>query len=126
MNTEPLILLVCELTAKSSAILLAAFLLERAWSRSSAAQRHLIWCAAFAALLFLPLTRLVTPRWRVPIQRVTVRPAPPALSAPLPGMVSPNLPTPAPAPAPWQWPDGKTIAVLAWAGVATLLLLRRL
>ena len=61
-----------ELLIKSAAILLAAALVDRAWSRASAAQRHLVWLAAFASLLLLPATRLIAPRWNLaPVVHVT-------------------------------------------------------
>src|SRR5690242_11683634 len=54
------------LTLKSTAILtvacVAAFLLRR----RSAAARHIVWTAAFAALLALPLLSLSLPSWPHP------------------------------------------------------------
>src|SRR5262249_24579036 len=72
MNPSHLLPVLGELLVKSALVLLAALLVNRAWMRASAAQRHLVWCAAFGALLLLPLTRLVPPRWSVPMVRVQV------------------------------------------------------
>lgn len=71
MNT----LLIVDLTAKSLAILLAAFALQALWRRASAAQRCLVWLGAFVCLLVLPLTLLMEPQWTLR------RPAPPTVSA---------------------------------------------
>ncbi len=48
---------------KSTAILLAAGVIERMLRRQSAATRHLVWTAALAGLLALPLLPAVFPSW---------------------------------------------------------------
>src|SRR6185295_7198277 len=65
MNTISLLPLLAELLIKSAAMLVAAALIHLALRRASAAQRHGIWLAACAALLLLPATRLVAPRWNL-------------------------------------------------------------
>jgi beta-lactamase regulating signal transducer with metallopeptidase domain len=67
--------IVIELLMKSAALITGAALLSQAIRRMSAARRHLVWIAVFAALLILPLTKLVTPRWSLPVQRPLVAPA---------------------------------------------------
>src|SRR3569832_1585087 len=55
-----------ELALKGTAVFLAGWggaLL----SRSSAAQRSLLWLAVFATLLLLPLVLVVRPVWRLPL-----------------------------------------------------------
>jgi beta-lactamase regulating signal transducer with metallopeptidase domain len=71
MNSEIILPFLLELLAKSGAILLIAALIVRGWGGATAAQRHFVWFAAMVILLLLPLTRLVAPRWAVPIERTT-------------------------------------------------------
>jgi beta-lactamase regulating signal transducer with metallopeptidase domain len=63
MNSSPFILLGLELLGKSLAILLAAFLISVCLRQFSAAVRHVIWLAALAAVLLLPLTKVIAPQW---------------------------------------------------------------
>lgn len=86
---------------KGSLILAAAFAANFVLRRGSAAARHFVWTAAFAALLVLPAAILLIPRWSpappvsVPVPSVpavvrpvrisaTPRPAPPARTPVLP------------------------------------------
>src|SRR5687767_12655423 len=69
MSTTPLLPAALDLLVKSSAILLLAFAIHALWRRASAAQRCLVWVATFAALLLLPLTLLVTPRWSYTLEK---------------------------------------------------------
>src|SRR6185295_17362519 len=56
-----------ELFWKATAILLAAFAATALMRRSTAALRHFLWTAAFAALLVLPVARQAGPRWEAPL-----------------------------------------------------------
>ena len=49
---------------RGTLILAAAFAAAAGLRRSSAAVRHFVWTAAFAALLILPLAMALTPKWR--------------------------------------------------------------
>ena len=71
MNTESVLPVLFELFAKSVLITLAAALLARASRQAAAAQQHLIWLVALATVLLLPMTRLVTPWWAIPLQPAT-------------------------------------------------------
>src|SRR5262245_21421541 len=68
MNTETLLPVVAELFAKSSAVLLLAGLLVRVWLGANSAQQHFIWLAALGTIMVLPATRLISPRWSIPIE----------------------------------------------------------
>jgi TonB family protein len=52
-----------ELILKATVILLIAFAIAAALRRASAAMRHLVWVAAFACLLALPLISTLAPKW---------------------------------------------------------------
>ena len=56
-----------EMLAKS--VLVVAVAATVAWVKkdASAAQRHMVWSAAFLVLLLLPLVHWILPRWPVPI-----------------------------------------------------------
>src|SRR5580692_9487315 len=54
------------LALKGTAVLCAAYLAAFALRHRSAAARHLVWTAAFAALLALPLLSVSLPSWRIP------------------------------------------------------------
>ena len=117
MHSEPLVSFLVELLAKSALILLAAALLQRAWTRASAAQRHLVWCAALGTILLLPLTRSVAPRWSVPLVRVTATlPTRDALPQVPPVQTRAESIMPAAAPSrQWHGPDWRTIVGVGWA-----------
>src|ERR1700679_1007998 len=55
------------LALKGTAVLCAAYLAAFALRHRSAAARHLVWTAAFAALLALPLLSVSLPSLRVPV-----------------------------------------------------------
>ena len=63
MNTDPAIPALLDLFLKSSAILALAIFAGLILRRASASNRHVIWMAALAALLLMPLTKLAVPRW---------------------------------------------------------------
>src|ERR1700691_5349845 len=54
------------LALKGTAVLCAAYLASFALRHRSAAARHLVWTAAFAALLALPLLSVSLPSLRIP------------------------------------------------------------
>lgn len=129
MNTNQLLALLCELLLKSAFILISASLIQRAWTRASAAQRHLVWCAALTAILLLPLTRLVAPRWEVPIVRVSTL-LPERVNLPRPTVVETAPVTqiaaePIKAPR-LQLPDWRVVVASIWAVGAAALLAARL
>ena len=64
MNTWTLLF---DLTWKSSAVLALSFVIASALRGRSAAARHIVWTAAFAALLALPLLSLGLPSWTHPL-----------------------------------------------------------
>ena len=124
MNTTVILL---ELLGKSAVILSGATLCAFAMHRASAARRHLVWLAAFAALLVLPLTKLVPSHWRMPVSH-----APVPISAETKHFMAPleNL-QPAkvsmPAAKPSRFPDWQEIFLGTWgAGCAVLLAYRLL
>ncbi len=129
MNPELLVSFLLEFLAKSALILGAAALINRAWLRASAAQRHLVWCAALGTVLLLPLTRLHAPRWTVPLQRVTVELSrqprtdlPPIESVAAPAATAASVP----AALRWRWPDWQHAIVIVWSVGAGMLLAARL
>lgn len=129
MNPEIVAPFLLEFLAKSAFVLAAAALIDRTWLRASAAQRHLVWCAAFATVLLLPITRWHAPRWPVPLQRVTLE-LPPQARTDLPpiesGTVPGTLASAVPAPSRWRWPDWKQSIVISWSAGVGLLLAARL
>jgi TonB family protein len=56
-----------DLTWKSTAVLTLAFVVATALGRRSAASRHIVWTAAFATLLALPLLSISLPSWTHPL-----------------------------------------------------------
>src|SRR5262245_17734582 len=69
-------ILLLEWTIKTCVIVAIAFGASLAMRRSSAAMRHLIWVAAFCAIVILPLCTLLIPSWLhsnlpAPITRIT-------------------------------------------------------
>jgi TonB family protein len=60
-----LVTAILPLLVKATALLLAAWLVTAALRRASAAARHFVWLACFAALLLLPVTLWLTPAWQV-------------------------------------------------------------
>ncbi len=129
MNPELLVSFLLEFLAKSALILGAAALINRAWLRASAAQRHLVWCAALGTVLLLPLTRLHAPRWTVPLQRVTVELSrqPRTDLPPIESVTTPAAtPNPVTAALRWRWPDWQHAIVIVWSVGAGMLLAARL
>lgn len=120
MNTAPLFLLLAELLGKSALVIAGAYLLIRLLPRLSAAQRSLIWTAAFCVVMLLPATKLLAPHWAWHQERqatailasgqtALISPETGA-SRPAKGVVKPSL------------PDAQTLGLAIWGlGLAALL-----
>ncbi|HEU0013782.1 MAG TPA: M56 family metallopeptidase [Longimicrobium sp.] len=129
---------VLDTAIRGTLILLAALGGTALMKRSSASARHLVWLAALAAILMLPLARRFVPEWRVVPVPTAARivllptPAPATEAAPAPVVSAPiatNAPetTTAPAPAPASAPvDWRAVALLLWAAGAALFFARLL
>jgi beta-lactamase regulating signal transducer with metallopeptidase domain len=129
---------VLDAAVRGTFILLAALGATALMRNASASARHLVWMAALAALLVLPIARGFVPEWRVlpPVPATVLAPsvADPAPRAAAPSANVPDQAAPlaeAPvsidrsAPQPIQLPaDWKTLALLAWAAGAALFALR--
>jgi beta-lactamase regulating signal transducer with metallopeptidase domain len=129
---------VLDAAVRGTFIVLAALAATSLMRRRSASARHLVWLAALAALLLLPLARGFVPEWRVLPAIVPPLAAPAPVSAdpvaPLAAMDAEAAPigaNPAPIAAPsssstpFRLPvDWKTLALLAWAAGAALFGLR--
>jgi len=119
-----------ELFWKSSLILAAAGCAALLARRASAATRHLIWTAALAGTLLLPLGMVLLPRMGIaalpPEETPTMAFSFPRSDAPVsvqPVPAAPALPRPAPVDVPARV-DWGHVARLVWASVALALLLR--
>ncbi|MDF3056712.1 MAG: hypothetical protein K0R17_927 [Rariglobus sp.] len=128
MNLSSHLPLFVDLMLKSAVVLVLALLAARMWGRASAANRHMIWLAAFGALLVLPLTVTLLPDEGVRsvdagAMLVLKVPAGPVMTGVL------GLPPPVVAPASqpvakrvWSVPVWRDGLVLVWlGGVAALL-----
>jgi beta-lactamase regulating signal transducer with metallopeptidase domain/lipopolysaccharide export system protein LptA len=132
MNIESHFAPLLDLLVKSAVLILAGAALVAALRKSSAANRHSVSVAVFAALLLLPFTKLMPARWSFALEK----PAAPAVSVRLPviktmavsteSVSAPTVekiaqPTPrTPLVIPW-----KKLAVTVWLTGAALLLARR-
>ena len=67
MNLETIATPLLDLLAKSTLLILLGTTLLAALRKSSAANRHAIWIAVFAALALLPVTKLIPPLWSLPL-----------------------------------------------------------
>ena len=128
MNTESIIPVLVELLGKSVAITFIAVVLARVWRGAPAAQRHLMGIAALTAITLLPVTRLVSPRWTIPVQpahKVTVIMASPTV--PVESTEFETVPsgtvTPSVVSAP---PDWRKIVLGVWVAGSVLILAHRL
>lgn len=74
MNPETIFLQLVDLLLKSTIVFAIAWLVARVWRGASAANRHLVWLAAFTLLLLLPLTKIATPRWEVNLKSNSTHP----------------------------------------------------
>src|SRR5580698_2394015 len=128
MNAQ--ILMVLDVLAKSLGVLLFAAALQMLWRKSSASRRCLVWLAAFAVLLLLPLTAIMKPVWTVKVPDGT---APPPVLHELPMIQSmpaisdEDLSPPPVAESAWHMPqlDLWQWLGLAWLTGVCILLLRR-
>ena len=134
---NPAVSLLLDLLIKSLGVVALAGAVVALAPRASAATRHLVWMAAFATLLLLPLARMAAPRWTFAFargeatKRQTAAPRPEPLiirsnigsgsasdrAAQL--VVRPNAPSQRRLPA---WED---LFLSAWAGGALLMLVWR-
>ena len=139
MNTDSHFALVLELFVKSAALTVTGLALLAAMRRSSAANRHAVVAATFAALLLLPFTKLAPPLWSLAPEAEEPRP-PVVVRVPLPDTMRKTVEKHAASPAgiaasvsntpvlspharlviPW-----KTLVVAVWFAGAALLLARR-
>ncbi|HEX2211574.1 MAG TPA: M56 family metallopeptidase [Longimicrobium sp.] len=128
---------VLDAAIRGTFIILAALGGTALMRRTSASARHLVWLAALAALLLLPVARGFVPEWRVlPVPPTVLAPpaadpapitAAPFVDAAAPGAPAPNVAPSADAAAPRAIripTDWKTLALLAWAAGAALFALR--
>jgi beta-lactamase regulating signal transducer with metallopeptidase domain len=125
--------IVLDAALRGTLVLLAALAATALMRRSSASARHLVWLAALAALLVLPLARQAVPEWRVlpaapagwAPQAAAAQPdAAPSFAAD--GGAGPAAETAARPPAARTPVDGPRAALGLWAAVSALLLLRLL
>lgn len=139
MTDSALFLAVADAAVRGTLVLLAALAATGLMRRSSASARHLVWLAALAALLLLPLARGFVPEWRVlPLPAVPIASAPDVAAAPAPIDYSsePAVPSvsvsasPAPAAAAvpaqrwWVSMDWIRLALMVWAAGVLLFGLR--
>lgn len=125
MNPESLLPVLCEWLVKSALLASGAWLLLQAWRSATAAQRHLVWSLALAAIILLPITRLTAPRWAISLQPVKHTVV--TLPVTSPSVVEPIDFAPvayiAPAPVPVRTPlDWRKILLATWLGGVTLVL----
>lgn len=131
MNSDLLLPLLGEFLFKATAVFLLAALIAKLWRSASAAQQHFLWMAAIFIVLLLPLTRLVSPRWSISVQKPGEPEAGLALPSPAMStaevMVMPAIPSsPQTAPA-WHIPAWQTIVTGVWlAGCVGLMSYRAL
>ena len=139
MTDSALFLAVADAAVRGTLVLLAALAATGLMRRSSASARHLVWLAALAALLLLPLARSFVPEWRVlPLPTAPVSSAPALASAPVsidhssesaaPSVSAPASPAPAAAPVPaqrwWVSMDWIRLALMVWAAGVLLFAMR--
>src|SRR5947209_4138520 len=119
--------LLVNLTLKSTLVLTIAWLAAIALRRRSAAARHIVWTAASAALLALPLLALSLPSWNHPFVNailpadsgVTFRSAATAADSAEAAVLRGQLPAASSTAAPTAAFDPRAAIVLLWAaGVA--------
>ncbi|HEX5871006.1 MAG TPA: hypothetical protein VFY65_11340, partial [Longimicrobium sp.] len=117
-----------QLALKATLILLVTAVAAAMLWRSSAAVRHMVWCAGVAGVLALPLFVAVLPAWELPLLPADVpAPSSPAFVSPLVAIDAQVTTVPVPAEAApfvadapreprWAWVPRTAVAVAA-AGV---------
>ncbi|HEY7767086.1 M56 family metallopeptidase [Longimicrobium sp.] len=136
MTDSALFLAVADAAVRGTLVLLAALAATGLMRRSSASARHLVWLAALAALLLLPLARSFVPEWRVlPLPTAPLASSPDVASAPAsidrPSEIASSASAPAstaPAVVPaerwWVSMDWIRLALMVWAAGVLLFGLR--
>jgi beta-lactamase regulating signal transducer with metallopeptidase domain len=135
MTDSALFLAVADAAVRGTLVLLAALAATGLMRRSSASARHLVWLAALAALLLLPLARSFVPEWRVlPLPTVPVSSAPALASAPasidhssesaVSSASAPASTAAVPAQRWWVSMDWVRLALMVWAAGVLLFGLR--
>ncbi|HEX8640611.1 MAG TPA: M56 family metallopeptidase [Allosphingosinicella sp.] len=111
-----------ELLVRSTLLIVLACLAAAALRRSgaSAAMRHLAWLCGIAALLTMPLLGLAVPALELPILSEVAPPRPTAVEEAL----ASSAPASAEAPVAGEADGWASTLILAYAAVATMLLLR--
>src|SRR6266403_4239674 len=103
---------------KSTAILVAAWLCAFLLRKRSAAARHLVWTAAAAAVLALPILSVSLPALRVPVPSATTSFVFQAIGSSQQNTQTQNVTTPPTTSVPArsvQWhPDWKTALMFLW------------
>ncbi len=133
MNLSEYLPLFADLMLKSVAVAMLAWMAVRCWRGASAANRHLVWLAAFGVLLALPFTtaRLTSATNRSEgVATVVVLELP--ASSPEPRAAAPAAVSEAGPALGWRVTTGRLLGrwreglVLLWLGGAVLLLARRM
>ncbi len=125
MNIDPAYLPMIDLLGKGLATLLLAFGIQTVWRKLSAAQRSLVWLAAFAVLAVLPLSLLVQPQWEWKVGKPVAPIAIAALPVAAPLAVAGDVAVQAidsPAPSWWQSLTPTSWALGIWALGGALIL----
>ena len=119
--------ILCGVAFKGTAVFATAGLVAALLRKQSAAARHLVWTAAFAAILLLPFLSAALPAWRIPLAGAVMPSATvvfqdtAAASADRAGTHSATVDSVriAAHPAPWH-PDWKLWLMLLWAAGAAM------
>jgi bla regulator protein BlaR1 len=104
----PLLGIAADAAIKGFLVLLAALVATRLMRRASAASRHLVWLAALAGVLLLPVAAAVVPAWRAL--------PPPSELIPPAGVLASNLPLPV-QPMGAAEADGEAVSLIKNNGV---------
>src|SRR5438874_2695606 len=128
--------IVIDAIVKVSAILSGTALVAAALRRASASTRHLVWTLGLISALAVPALAVVTPRWEVPLLRVSMPAAAPIISGDRPAAPprhlatstanvrskSPATAAPTGPAAPWQLPGWPAVLLIVWAAGAAMIL----
>jgi len=126
MNIESFFVPLLDLLVKSAGIIILGTVLLAAFRRTSAANRHAVSAAVFAALLLVPFTEFMSPRWSFVLETrteharlpdiATVQTAATSRAEPTAGTIEEGIPF---------LNSWKTLALVLWIDGAPLLLVRR-